>query len=112
MGHVTLYIRQNENMRSYILSNAKHINEAWLSEGSDNNSSEIIKRFHCSKFENCFYELRKFVNQLGVVTGLSGNGIKDRHLSRLNSMLIASDIILPINQPEPTHQRFWGLDLT
>ena len=108
MGHIHLTIQKNKNTKNYILSNADYLEEAWLAEVNENNTTRIVKQFRCKKFENCFLELKHYVKQLGNVTILSGSDIKDQELKLLERLLIKEDGILPITtRLSKFHDPFW-----
>jgi len=104
MGHINLSIRQDQQTKWYILSNADFLGEAWLAEVREDDTTKIIKQFQCRKFENCFIDLQRFIKKLGKVTRLSASEMKERDVKLLENLLISpEDGILPIN--DHSHKR-------
>lgn len=110
MGHINLSIQQDQLTKWYILSSAEYLEEAWLAEVNENESTKIVKQFKCKKFKSCFRELRDFVAQLGEVKKISGSDIREQDMRQLEHLLFSkSDRVLPINEPEKERKvHFWN----
>ena len=88
MSHINLSIKRNNQIKPYIVVNAEYLNEAWLAEAYDDNSTKIIKQFKCTKFKNCFKELSDCMVHLGEIIDVSGTEIEERNVNRLRNILI------------------------
>jgi hypothetical protein len=74
MGYTSLSIRKNNSVRKYILFYADYLNEAWLSEVLENETTKIIKQFRC-KSMNDLTLLTQYISSKGEVVNLkSGEG--------------------------------------
>ena len=88
MSHINLTIKQNNEIKPYIVVSAEYLNEAWLAEAYGDNSTKIIKQFKCAKFKNCFKELSDCMVHLGEIIDVSGSEIEERSVNRLRNILI------------------------
>lgn len=110
MGHIHFSIQLNQETKWYIFSHAEYLQEAWLAEVNENDSTKIVKQFKCKKLQNCFRELKEFVGRLGVVKKITANEIQDYDLSQLEYLLLTptDDRVLPVNEPKHRNRHFWN----
>jgi hypothetical protein len=87
MGYITLSIKRNDEVKSYIVVDAEYLNESWLAEARPDNTTKIIKQFKCKKFKNCFQELTDCMVHLGEVVELTANDVEPRNVNRLRNIL-------------------------
>lgn len=87
MGHINLSIKRDNEIKPYNIVSAEYINEAWIAETFEDNTTKIIKQFKCGKFKNCFPELAACMVHLGEVVELSSDDIEQRNVNRLRNIL-------------------------
>jgi len=110
MGHINLSIQQNAAIKTYMLSNAEYMGEAWLAEVKDDQSTKIIRQFKCKKFEDCFSELKLFLKGIGKVKKVTGTESHDK-AEMLENLLIRrlqSDKTGPDKAASAPHDHFWN----
>jgi len=86
MGYTVLSIRRSNGIRKYILFYADYLQEAWLSEVRDNETTKIVKQFKCKSTDD-FHELSQDLSQMGEIINLASNETLEQHLAVLDMKL-------------------------
>ncbi|HLA55788.1 MAG TPA: hypothetical protein VK623_06790 [Flavobacterium sp.] len=86
MCYTKLSIKKNNKTRKYIIFYADYLNEAWLSEVVENDTTKIIKQFIC-KNENDLDILCRYISRKGELINLSGNHSANDYLAILENKL-------------------------
>lgn len=86
MGYTTLSIRKNNRIRKYILFYADYLQEAWLSEVKDNDTTKIIRQFRCKDTID-FELLTASLTGMGEIINLNSDETIVQHLSVLEMKL-------------------------
>jgi len=114
MGYITLTISKGEITQDYILFHAEYLNESWLAEVNQDESTTILRQFKCKKFENCFDEAVSVILHLGEVKKISVNEV-DEHYGellqkaiRIRSHAIPSSDNLAVFNMAFTKQNLWN----
>ena len=86
MGYTILSIRKNNRVRKYILFYADYLNEAWLSEVLEDDTTKIVKQFRCKSTDD-LHELSANLSRMGEIVNLSSDQTIEQHLSILDMKL-------------------------
>ena len=86
MGYTTLSIRKNNRIGKYILFYADYLQEAWLSEVLDNDTTKIVRQFRCKDTLD-FELLTASLSNMGEIINLNSNETIAQHLSVLEMKL-------------------------
>jgi hypothetical protein len=86
MGYTILSIRRNNSIRKYILFYADYLQEAWLSEVKDNETTKIVRQFKCKDTDD-FEELSANLARMGEIVNLASNETIEQHLAVLDMKL-------------------------
>jgi len=95
MGYINLSIKRDGVTYTYVIFHAKYLNEAWLAEVQEDDTTKIVKQFKCRKFKNCFYDLARHINMLGQVEKLSATDIEPRFVKMLENILVNKSHHIP-----------------
>lgn len=87
MSHINLSIKQGETTKPYIIVNAEYLQEAWLAERREDDSTKIIKQFKCKEFKNCFPELTDCIVHMGEIVQLTSSEVDTRSVNRFNNLV-------------------------
>lgn len=67
MGYITFNIIQDDQPRDFILFHAEYINEAWVAEVREDNSTRILREWECRNLLQCIDEIVLCIDHLGEV---------------------------------------------
>lgn len=95
MGYTRLSIQKNDKIRKYILFYADYLNEAWLSEVIENDTSKIIKQFKCKNLGD-LDELASYISKRGQIINLASNETAEDYLRILETKLANKPAVLSI----------------
>jgi hypothetical protein len=62
-----------------MLFHADYLNESWLAQVNQDDTTTILRQFKCKKFENCFHEVVAVLPHLGKVNKISLNEVDESH---------------------------------
>jgi len=93
MGYTTLSIRKNNTVKKYILFYADYLNEAWLSEVLENDTTRIIKQFKCKSLAD-LNDLADYISRSGEIINLTSNETAEVRLKILERQLKRKQIPL------------------
>ncbi len=86
MGYTILKIRRNNKIRKYILFYADYLQEAWLSEVRDNETTKIVRQFRCKDTDD-LHQLSSDLSRMGEIINLASDETLEQHLSLLDLKL-------------------------
>ena len=76
MNYLRIAINANSTDRKFILFYADYLQEAWLSEVLENDTTKILKQFRC-KTENDVAKVAAYISKSGTVINLSTESTQD-----------------------------------
>jgi hypothetical protein len=87
MGYTRLSLLKNDNVRKYILFYADYLNEAWLSEVLEDDTTKIIKQFKCKNLHDVD-ALAEYISKRGDVVKLTSGETTEEYLQILENRLV------------------------
>jgi hypothetical protein len=86
MNYTTLSIRKNNRIRKYILFYADFLQEAWLSEVKENDTTKIVRQFKCKNTDD-LQDLTADLSRMGEIVNLTSDETIEQHLAVLDMKL-------------------------
>jgi hypothetical protein len=86
MGYISIFINKNNNNRKYILFYAEYLQEAWLSEVLENDTTRILKQFRCKNVGDV-EKVASYLSKSGNILNLAANDTSDKRLMKLEHKL-------------------------
>lgn len=111
MSYITIRVRNEGRLTDYLLFHADYINEAWLAEVREDETTRIVREFACHDLMNCIDEIVLCADHLGRVTDVFGNDSEPAVVQALREKLLypepdtAAVIRMPLSlslQPGPS----------
>lgn len=86
MGYISIFVNKNNSNRKYILFYAEYLQEAWLSEVLENDTTRIVKQFRCKNVGDV-EKVATYLSKSGHILNLAVNDATDKRLMKLEHKL-------------------------
>jgi citrate lyase alpha subunit len=90
MGYISFNIQSGDEESEVILFHAEYLNEAWLAEVQQDQTTKIFEQFECFDLWQCVGPIVNSLKQKGVVTKITGTDIEEAIIKEITKKLIVS----------------------
>ncbi len=91
MSYITIRVKNEGRLTDYLLFHADYLNEAWLAEVREDDTTRIVREFACHDLMNCIDEIVLCADHLGIVTDVFGNDSEPAVVQALREKLLCPE---------------------